>query len=226
MVQNYIQKIFWFWIPVAFVFIQVILEFTLPNDVMNNSLSENGPHELLQFFVIAMAACVAFYYFVSRQTDKNIIYKIWFALAFISCVYVAGEEVSWGQHFFEWGTPEYWHQINDQAETNLHNTSSWLDQKPRLILEIGIVFGTLILPVLVTKNILKLPEILKTLIPVKELSLLAYLIIGTHILEKVLDVLDINFFTRYSEVQEIMMFYFVLIYLVNLFTVLCNTEKA
>jgi len=90
---------------------------------------------------------------------------------------------------------------------------------------LGIVFGTLILPTLVSKNILKLPDILKTLIPEKSFSIIAFLIIGTHLLEKMLSFLDIDFFARYSEVQEIMLFYFVLLYLTNLYHKLSLNEN-
>ena len=41
-----------------------------------------------------------------------------FAVAVIgalSCLYIAGEEMSWGQHFFHWNTPEYWAMVNRQA---------------------------------------------------------------------------------------------------------------
>ncbi|MDZ7735000.1 MAG: hypothetical protein U5P41_01795 [Gammaproteobacteria bacterium] len=60
--------------------------------------------------------------------------------------YFAGEEVSWGQHFFDWQTPEELATINDQRETNLHNISSWFDQKPRFLLELFVLFGGVILP--------------------------------------------------------------------------------
>ena len=225
MKQNYILNLFYFWIPIAFIIIQVVLESILPRDVMSNSLSEDGPHELLQFFIMLLATLVSIYYFISSETNKNIVYKFWFGTAFVCCLYVTGEEISWGQHFLEWNTPDYWHRINDQQETNLHNTSSWFDQKPRLILMLGIVFGTLILPTVVSKNILKLPDILKTLIPEKSFSIIAFLIIGTHLLEKILSFLDIDFFARYSEVQEIMLFYFVLLYLINLYHKLSYNEK-
>jgi disulfide bond formation protein DsbB len=36
----------------------------------------------------------------------------------LSCLYIAGEEMSWGQHFFHWNTPEYWAMVNRQEETN------------------------------------------------------------------------------------------------------------
>ena len=224
--MNYIPKILWLWIPLVFVIAQAILEVILPRALMVASVSENGPHELLQFFIILAAALVALKYFISKKPHKHIIYKMWFGLALICCVYVAGEEVSWGQHFFGWATSDNWQAVNDQQETNLHNTSSWFDQKPRLILMGNIIFGTLIAPLLISKNLLKLPDRLKELIPTKELSFMAYLIIVTHLVDKLLETLNISFFARYSEVQEILLFYFVLLYLVNLYHRLVFLEKS
>ena len=51
------------------------------------------------------------------------------------CLYIAGEEMSWGQHFFHWNTPEYWAEVNRQEETNLHNTYAIFEKTPRSILE-------------------------------------------------------------------------------------------
>jgi hypothetical protein len=64
----------------------------------------------------------------------------------LSCIYIAGEEMSWGQHFFHWNTPEYWAEVNRQQETNLHNTYDIFEKTPRLILELGIFAGGLLVP--------------------------------------------------------------------------------
>jgi hypothetical protein len=64
----------------------------------------------------------------------------------LSCLYIAGEEMSWGQHFFHWSTPEYWTEVNRQQETNLHNTYAVFEKTPRAILEICIVIGGLLVP--------------------------------------------------------------------------------
>jgi len=79
----------------------------------------------------------------------------WFALWSLACVYFAGEEASWGQHLFGWETPDWLDEfyrsfgmINDQGETNLHNASSWLDQKPRAIVELWIVIAGIIIPMI------------------------------------------------------------------------------
>ena len=70
----------------------------------------------------------------------------WVALAALACLYIAGEEASWGQHQLGWVTPAGWNALNDQGETNLHNISSWFDQKPRLLLEVGVVVGGIVIP--------------------------------------------------------------------------------
>ena len=73
---------------------------------------------------------------------------LWFSIATLGVAYTAGEEISWAQHLVGWGTPHWWADLNDQGETNLHNVSSWLDQKPRALLEVGIVIGGIVLPLL------------------------------------------------------------------------------
>ncbi len=60
--------------------------------------------------------------------------------------FFAGEELSWGQWFFHWQTPEWLIEANRQGETNLHNISPWLNQKPRAFVETWIVLAGLILP--------------------------------------------------------------------------------
>ncbi len=44
-----------------------------------------------------------------------------YALLAAGLVFMIGEELSWGQRIFEWGTPETLADANKQAETNLHN---------------------------------------------------------------------------------------------------------
>jgi hypothetical protein len=62
---------------------------------------------------------------------------VWVMLLTLGALYYAGEECSWGQNYFGWLTPESWSQINDQHETNLHNTSSLFDHAPRALLSVA-----------------------------------------------------------------------------------------
>ena len=49
----------------------------------------------------------------------------WFYLLVgLGALFVAGEEVSWGQHIFGFATPEFLLLANDHQETNLHNTAA------------------------------------------------------------------------------------------------------
>lgn len=216
-----ISPIFWFWIPIVAMGIQAVLELTLSTTVLSGMHSENGPHEILEFLllILALGACLDFFF---RMPHKTLLLKFWFGLAAICCFYVAGEEISWGQHVWDWATPDYWSYVNDQQETNLHNTSSWLDQKPRLILELGIVVGTLVLPILKKRGLLKLPTYLEVLLPPKQLSLIALFVVVPQMFEKIFEVFDIVIFVRFSEVQELYMFYFVLLYILMLKITLRN----
>lgn len=104
--------------------------------------------ELGHFFMplagMIIALRLAFRPFVRART----LIFAFLCLAAFACLYIAGEEMSWGQHFFHWQTPEYWAELNRQEETNLHNTRSLFGKKPRALLETGILVGGLILPLL------------------------------------------------------------------------------
>jgi len=98
---------------------------------------------LLPGIALALAA-IAFY----RDQLPNPLPIYWLFTWALACVYFAGEEASWGQWYFLWETPEEFLAINDQQETNLHNTSSWLDQKPRMLVELWIFLGGFVWPLL------------------------------------------------------------------------------
>ena len=54
---------------------------------------------------------------ISRQKE----YRLWFALLLGLSLYVAGEEISWGQRLFSYDVPQIFQRYNLQQETNLHN---------------------------------------------------------------------------------------------------------
>ena len=211
-----LPAIAWLWIPVAAVVIQIILELSLSSKVLGILHSENGPHEILQFLVTAAACGVAVMSLklVNRNTQKWL--YVWLGLAAICCFYVAGEEISWGQHFASWNTPEFWTTYNDQQETNLHNVSSWFDQKPRLILEISVLTGGIIIPLLLKFKPTIVPQKFTIIYPPACLALIAALAIGGKIVVKIAESYDVILFSRFSEVEELFLFYFVFLYLIAL----------
>jgi hypothetical protein len=113
-------------------------------------VSENGLIELLQWLVActAFVSAAAMWVSMARGDRSRPILRRWFLLLALGCFYIAGEEVSWGQWFFNWSPPEPIRKINAQEETNLHNMSSWLNEKPRALFEIGVILGGILLPLL------------------------------------------------------------------------------
>jgi hypothetical protein len=142
----------------------------------------------------------------------------WVAGAALASFYIAGEEASWGQHYFRWATPEAWMAVNDQGETNLHNTSSWFDQKPRLLLELGVVVGGILVPLLALRRPAirrgRLGVILPPLLCLPS-ALLAEVVRLSDRLAALLG--DKPYLlTRPSEIQELYFYLFILFYLIVL----------
>jgi hypothetical protein len=206
------MKRFWFlWLPLLVIVVQLAYEVTHSSAELAAMMSENGAVELAQWVVIMLAMGVAFATLFKLSPRQNPFLFGWVLIAGLACLYIAWEEVSWGQHFLNWDTPSYWAVVNDQQETNLHNTTSWLDQKPRLILMIGIVLGGIVFPLLQKFKPGILPDKFNIIYPGAALLPVAILVIGPYLLDKV-----VNVFERVSEVQELYMYYFVLLYLIML----------
>jgi hypothetical protein len=73
--------------------------------------------------------------------------RAWMIFVALGTFYLLGEEASWGQHYFGWETGGIFAEINDQNETNIHNTQDgWFDQKPRALLLLGMILGTIVHP--------------------------------------------------------------------------------
>lgn len=206
----------WLWlvIPILGVFAQIGIETFVAKEHLAALHSEFGPHEALQFFIILTATLLALFLLFKSQIRGTPFLFAWVGIAFICGVYVSGEELSWGQHIFEWGTPEYWENLNDQGETNFHNTSSWLDQKPRLLLEIGVLIGGIIIPTLQYFKV-KLPEKFDLIYPDPKVFVTSIIALFINIVDKIDDATkDVDLMARPSEVEEVYLFYFVLLYLI------------
>ena len=72
---------------------------------------------------------------------------MFFGLFCLGCLYFGGEEASWGQHWMGWDAPDQWAALNNQNETNLHNSNglagSLLDQLPRNLLTLAALISAL-----------------------------------------------------------------------------------
>jgi len=203
-----------FAIPFVFFIAELIAELTLPVATMEKWHSENGGIEVAHFAISAVAFLWAAYALALYIKEKNLGMSLWFGIAALCCLYVAGEEISWGQHFFGWISGDFWMEINDQGETNLHNISSWLDQKPRLILELGVMIGGVFAPLAMKFRPSLLPAWFQAICPPMSLIPTALIVVTIKLSDKILEALDVSFYTRSSEILEIYLFYYVLVYLV------------
>jgi hypothetical protein len=107
---------------------------------------ESGVLENLQAFILLLALIASVRLFVLARQVQDPRLTAWSAVLALGCFYMLGEEISWGQQYFHWATDGWFARVNDQDETNLHNTSAWLDQKPRALLEVSIYVGGLLYP--------------------------------------------------------------------------------
>jgi hypothetical protein len=207
-----VPSLVWLVIPVAFILIEILLEAILPREALKPMLSEGGPHEAFQFLIALAAFFVAFKtLFEVRESWL----RLWILCAVLGCLYIAGEEISWGQWVFGWVTPEFWTGVNDQQETNLHNTSAWLDQKPRLLLFIGIIVGGLVIPAMRRMCPQKLPRKFEILYPSDVVVVTSLGVTVPYFIQETAELFKFRFLERVSEVQELYMYYFVLIYLLD-----------
>lgn len=205
-----VNRLYWLYGPVFLLISQLLIEVCANKPLKQKLLDEGGVHEGFQALVMLVGACLA-----ARLlgTVNGLWLKVWFGIAFLGCFYVTGEEISWGQWIFNWSTPESWGAINDQNETNLHNVSGWLDQKPQALLQIGVLIGGIIIPLLGRYAPTKLPERFMPICGGLELFPVSLIALGFKVVDTISDRIDVSFFYRVSEILELFIYYFVALYL-------------
>ncbi len=105
--------------------------------------------EWTQFWLFVVSFVVSFRLLFLRTR-----YRVTFALLAVSCLYVAMEEISWGQRVFNFASPDFFKANNLQSETNLHNFltgpfSTTLKASLTYILASGMIAYGLFYPLLV-----------------------------------------------------------------------------
>ena len=195
--------------------------------------NENGLVEIIQS-IFLLIAIFYFFNFLRHSLSKHrkSVFTFFLYFYFIGLIYYFFEEISWGQHLFQWDSPKFFLEFNDQNETNLHNTSNLFNELPRTILLIWCSFSYIIHSSF-SKN-KKLNEFIFFIFPNKNLKKISFLLIffvfpdlvvdklnlhpghpvdyTTHIrLYEIVDFLSFNFI-RLSELHELILDYYILVH--------------
>ncbi len=212
------SRFWWLWLPFAVVLILAAWPQVFPAGYDAWVGGERGALELLHVLIPLASMVLAGRMLFLAQVRRRPLLWAWLALAALGSLYITGEEASWGQHYLGWGTPEGWQALNDQNETNLHNTSSWLDQKPRTLLELGVIVGGIVVPLAA----LRWPAIRRARLAIVLPPFLclpsAVIAEAVRMSERALSIFapGTPLFERASEVQELYFYLFILLYLIVL----------
>ncbi|GLQ07913.1 hypothetical protein [Sneathiella chinensis] len=148
----------WLWLVPVLLIVQLIVRAISPEFANTHFSGELGIVENITVVILIPAIFLSLYLVANRRYLPARWMPFWYGMLGLACLYFAGEEASWGQHWFGWETPEGFKALNDQGETNFHNMSSWLDQKPRLIVELSAIIGGVILPIIRKRRGIVYPE--------------------------------------------------------------------
>ena len=135
----------WLWFPIVVAIFPFVLRIIDPA-TDSFVFGERGIIENLTALLLVIGIVIGFRIQMSKVPLPFPALRVWIALLMLGCFYFAGEELSWGQHLIGWETPAGWKDVNDQGETNLHNTSALLDQFPRTMLTIAAIVGGILVP--------------------------------------------------------------------------------
>ena len=143
-----LSKLWWLYLPILFFLLRYAVHllsdrFTRLEYAFRNEL---GLVENLTVAFLLVALVYTLTTLVRHRDLMGLPFKLFLAFYALGCIYFAGEEASWGQHWFGWETGDYFREINDQKETNFHNTSKWLDRIPKGLVSLGIFIGGIVVP--------------------------------------------------------------------------------
>jgi hypothetical protein len=214
----------WFWCLALYAvymgaawFLPEVLQGPARHPVTGEPNWEFGLLETTQNIFLAVALVMSG---VMCARARPLLLQVWLGLIFLGLLFLLGEETSWGQHYFRWQTGE-WFAFNDQNETNLHNSADgWLDQKPRALLQVGMIVGAIIHPLLKLarkgRGLIDNPWWLAPTIVCLAPTLISLLAGAPKAIDKLgLLAIDLQFY-RASEMEECFMYLFFVVYLLSL----------
>ncbi len=178
--------------------------------------AESGILETAQFILMVIGFAIAVQLLLDPFVRRRPLVLAVTVLAALACLFIGGEEVSWGQHIFFWQDPNLVTAVNDEGELSLHNMNKGFERTPRALLEIGVFVGGLLVPLLCAYAPRLRQSRMSLFLPAAALvptALFAALFKGGDLLAKY-HLAAVGLAARPSEVTEFYLYFFMLAYLI------------
>ena len=113
--------------PAALSFAGSFLLFAIPLSIINHDafrytlVAEDGFTESSTAVALFLVAIICVRRILRLRHSRSLIFLGMTGFIGLVGFFGAGEEISWGQRIFGWGTPEFFMEHNKQEETGLHN---------------------------------------------------------------------------------------------------------
>ncbi len=135
----------------------------------------------------------------------------WLLVCLLGTLYFAGEEASWGQHWFGWNSPDFLREVNAQRDINLHNIEKWSGTRvPKSLLVLGIVALGLVWPLWRQRKRITLDpksDWRYWVLPTEAGMVYAGLLIAVRLVERIEVWLHLDHFFFEMDFKEILEFY-------------------
>ena len=101
-------------------------------------INEDGAIEWLTVVGLVLVSCVCFYRSVTLRSKRPSQFIALTLLLGFVFLFVAGEEISWGQRIFQFQSPDWFLAHNRQEETSIHNLQLGQFKVKYWIFDVGI----------------------------------------------------------------------------------------
>ena len=109
-VDKYISR--YFSVSILVIFISYLVYLFFKEETVNKLGREDG---LFEYLIALSFLITSIFFFINFLNQKKIVLVLFALIFFVGM----GEEISWGQRIFNYGTPEYFKEKNIQTELNL-----------------------------------------------------------------------------------------------------------
>jgi hypothetical protein len=134
-----LKKIVVFFPPVFLASMMMIRFSMFP--VYLHLVQEDNLFEILQFCLYLLAGITLLLTLFTKASKTISLSTLYLLIFGASLIFIATEEVSWGQRFFGWMSPAYFEQHNVQNETTLHNLDSIQPLVQWIYIGVGLILG-------------------------------------------------------------------------------------